>query len=117
MQNIINKLIELNISINRLQQAIKSSDFLISDEYSIHRLVDLRYDSKTMHEPEITIICTRYEMAGIYFAIFLIGVSVHIIDSNQLTVFCIISYIICKTIERENANKRIGYRQVSYFIH
>ena len=52
------------ISFKKLQDGIKSSDFLVSDEHSIHRLVGLRYDSKTMHEPEITIVCARHEMAA-----------------------------------------------------
>ena len=51
------------ISVDILQNGIKSSDFLVSDDSCIHRLVGLRYDSKTMHEPEITIVCARHEMA------------------------------------------------------
>ncbi|WP_022932214.1 EscU/YscU/HrcU family type III secretion system export apparatus switch protein [Treponema bryantii] len=51
------------ISFKKLQDGIKSSDFLVSDDSCIHRLVGLRYDSKTMHEPEITIVCSRHEMA------------------------------------------------------
>lgn len=51
------------ISFKKLQFKIKSSDFLVSDEHFTHRLVGLRYDSKTMQEPEITIICSHYEMA------------------------------------------------------
>lgn len=53
----------LSISKDKIYHGIKNSDFLVSDEHSIHRLVGLRYDSKTMQEPEITIICSRYEMA------------------------------------------------------
>lgn len=52
------------ISLKKLQDGIKSSDFLVSDEHSTHRLVGLRYDSKSMHEPEITIVCARHEMAA-----------------------------------------------------
>ena len=50
------------ISFEKIKQGIKSSDFLVSDEHSIHRLIGLRYDSKIMHEPEITIVCARHEM-------------------------------------------------------
>ena len=63
MQAISSRLIELNISTDKLQKRIKSSDFLVSDDSCTHRLVGLRYDSKTMHEPEITIVCARHEMA------------------------------------------------------
>lgn len=42
---------------------IQSSDFLISDEQCIHRLVGLRYESETMSEPEVSFICSRSEMA------------------------------------------------------
>ena len=52
------------VSMSMLYKGIKSSDFLVSDDSCIHRLVGLRYDSKTMHGPEITIICARYEMAA-----------------------------------------------------
>ena len=51
------------VSVTILQNGIKSSDFLVSDDSCTHRLVGLRYDSKTMHEPEITIVCARHEMA------------------------------------------------------
>ena len=51
------------ISFEKIKQGIKSSDFLVSDEHSTHRLIGLRYDSKIMHEPEITIVCARHEMA------------------------------------------------------
>lgn len=50
------------ISFEKIKQGIKSSDFLVSDEHSTHRLIGLRYDSKIMHEPEITIVCARHEM-------------------------------------------------------
>ncbi|MCR5289148.1 MAG: EscU/YscU/HrcU family type III secretion system export apparatus switch protein [Treponema sp.] len=52
------------VSVTILQNGIKSSDFLVSDDNCTHRLVGLRYDSKTMHEPEITIVCARHEMAA-----------------------------------------------------
>ncbi len=42
---------------------IQSSDFLISDEQCIHRLVGLRYKSESMSEPEVSFICSRSEMA------------------------------------------------------
>lgn len=51
------------VSVTILHQGIKSSDFLVSDDNCTHRLVGLRYDSKSMHEPEITIVCARHEMA------------------------------------------------------
>ena len=55
--------VSFNISLETLRNKIKSSDFLVSDDSCTHRLVGLRYDSKTMSEPEITIICARHEMA------------------------------------------------------
>lgn len=73
MQAISCRLIELNISIDKLQKRIKSSDFLVSDDNCTHRLVGLRYDSKTMHEPEITIICARHEMAAAKQMAFYLG--------------------------------------------
>ena len=53
-----------NVSVTILQKGIKNSDFLVSDDSCIHRLIGLRYDSKTMSEPEITIVCSRHEMAA-----------------------------------------------------
>ncbi len=53
-----------NVSVTILQKGIKNSDFLVSDDSCIHRLIGLRYDSKTMSEPEITIVCARHEMAA-----------------------------------------------------
>lgn len=52
------------VLLQKLTKGIQSSDFLLSDEHATHRLVGLRYDSKTMQEPEITIICSRNEMAA-----------------------------------------------------
>ncbi len=51
------------VSVPILQSGIKSADFLVSDDNCTHRLIGLRYDSKTMSEPEITIVCARHEMA------------------------------------------------------
>lgn len=62
MESFNSKLFEISVPI--LYQGIKSSDFLVSDDSCTHRLVRLRYDSKTMHEPEITIVCARHEMAA-----------------------------------------------------
>lgn len=59
-----NKKITFNYSIENLRNRIKNSDFLVSDDNCIHRLIGLRYDSKTMSEPEITIVCSRHEMAA-----------------------------------------------------
>lgn len=52
------------VLLQKLIKGIKSSDFLVSGDNCTHRLVGLRYDSKTMHEPEITIVCARHEMAA-----------------------------------------------------
>ncbi len=48
---------------NNIYEKIKASDFLISDEYSIHRLVGLRYDSNWMKAPEVSFVCLHTEMA------------------------------------------------------
>ena len=87
MQNIIDRLIDFNISIEKLQQAIKSSDFLVSDEHATHRLVGLRYDSKTMQEPEITIICTRHEMATAKQIAFSLGKRIYPMNDFSATLF------------------------------
>ncbi len=52
------------VSVSTLYRDIKNSDFLVSDDNCTHRLIGLRYDSKTMSEPEITIVCARHEMAA-----------------------------------------------------
>ena len=54
---------DFSIFENRIANKIKISDFLVSDNKCTHRLIGLRYDHKTMSEPEITIICNRDEMA------------------------------------------------------
>ncbi len=59
----MNYTFSFNISMENLRNRIKSSDFLVSDDNCTHRLIGLRYDSKTMSEPEITIVCARHEMA------------------------------------------------------
>lgn len=61
--NLMNYTFSFDISMENLRNRIKSSDFLVSDDSCTHRLIGLRYDSKTMSEPEITIICARHEMA------------------------------------------------------
>lgn len=61
--NLMNYTFSFNISMENLRNRIKSSDFLVSDDNCTHRLIGLRYDSKTMSEPEITIVCSRHEMA------------------------------------------------------
>ncbi len=48
---------------NLLYQRIKESDFLVSDSYTTHRLVGLKYDFKTMLAPKVSLICTRQDMA------------------------------------------------------
>lgn len=45
-----------------LYQKINESDFLVSDSYTTHRLVGLKYDFKTMLAPKISLICTRQDM-------------------------------------------------------
>ena len=68
-----NKKITFNYSIENLRNRIKNSDFLVSDDNCIHRLIGLRYDSKTMSEPEITIVCARHEMAAAKQIAFTLG--------------------------------------------
>lgn len=68
-----NKRISFDISLENLRSKIKSSDFLVSDEHCTHRLVGLRYDSKIMPEPEITIVCARHEMAAAKQIAFTLG--------------------------------------------
>ena len=63
----------LSILIEKLNKGIKSSDFLVSDDNCTHRLIGLRYDSKTMSEPEITIVCARHEMAAAKQIAFTLG--------------------------------------------
>lgn len=69
----MNYTFSFNISMENLRNRIKSSDFLVSDDSCTHRLIGLRYDSKTMDEPEITIICSRYEMAAAKQIAFTLG--------------------------------------------
>lgn len=57
------QIIDMTISPSKLFQKIKSSDFLLSDEKCIHHIVGLRYNNKTMSEPEVTLICMRHELA------------------------------------------------------
>lgn len=48
-----------------IKNGIKASDFLVTDNNSTHRLIGLKYeyDNKNDYPPEITIICSRHEMA------------------------------------------------------
>lgn len=60
----INQKISLDVSVNKLLAGMKNSDFLVSDENCVHRLVGLRFDPATMQEPEIALICARHQMAA-----------------------------------------------------
>lgn len=46
-----------------LHEKIKESDFLIADDAGTHRLVGLKYNSKSEEPPVITCVCMRHEMA------------------------------------------------------
>lgn len=50
---------DFSISSEKIHEAIKSSDFLVSDEKCIHRLIGIKYND---YSPEITIVCIRHEM-------------------------------------------------------
>ena len=45
-----------------LREKIKNSDFLVTDDKSVHRLVGLKFCEKTDLAPSITCICMRHEM-------------------------------------------------------
>ena len=47
-----------------LREKIKESDFLIADETGTHRLVGLKFYSKSKETPVITCICMRHEMTA-----------------------------------------------------
>lgn len=86
MVNVDNKY-NFCISIKKIQIGIQASDFLVSDEHATHRLVGLKYDSKTMQEPEITIICTRHEMAAAKQIAFTLGKRIYPMNDFSATLF------------------------------
>ncbi len=45
-----------------LREKIKNSDFLVTDDKGVHRLVGLKFCEKTDLAPSITFICMRHEM-------------------------------------------------------
>lgn len=53
-----NSIIRVNINYQR----ILDSDFLITDDKCIHRLVGLKYTGSDMYSPIITVCCMRHEM-------------------------------------------------------
>ena len=71
--NLMKCSLSFDISLEKLRSKIQSSDFLVSDEHCTHRLFGLRYDSKIMSEPEITIICARHEMSAAKQIAFTLG--------------------------------------------
>ena len=77
-----------DIFLGNLSNKIKSSDFLISDDSCTHRLVGLRYDSQTMQEPEITIVCARHEMAAAKQIAFSLGKRIYQKSALSAMLFC-----------------------------
>ena len=55
----------MDISVDNIAKGIKASDFLVSDNNCTHRLISLKYEynNKNNYPPEITLICSRHEMA------------------------------------------------------
>ena len=43
----------------KIIEGVRNSDFLVSDDKCVHRIVGLKYDSQTMPEPVVTVICVR----------------------------------------------------------
>lgn len=54
----VNKFV-FSVSSDKIREAIKTSDFLVSDDKCIHRLIGIKYND---FSPKITIVCTRNEM-------------------------------------------------------
>ena len=54
-----------DISVDNIEKGIKASDFLVTDHNCTHRLIGLKYEynNKNNYPPEITVICSRHEMA------------------------------------------------------
>lgn len=50
---------DFSIPSEKIREAIKTSDFLVSDDKCIHRLIGIKYND---FSPKITIVCTRNEM-------------------------------------------------------
>ena len=50
---------DFSISSEKIFDAIQNSDFLVSDEKCIHRIIGIKYND---YSPKITIVCTRHEM-------------------------------------------------------
>lgn len=51
--------IDFSIHSEKIRDAIKKSDFLISDDKCVHRLIGINFND---YSPKITIICARHEM-------------------------------------------------------
>ena len=48
---------------DKIKRQILNSDFLISDDKCIHRLIGLKYTGPDMYSPVITVSCMRHEMS------------------------------------------------------
>lgn len=61
----------------KIIEGVGESDFLVSDDKCVHRLVGLKYDSQTMPEPVVTVICVRCQMSFAKRAAFSMGKRVY----------------------------------------
>lgn len=57
----------------KIIEGVGESDFLVSDDKCVHRIVGLKYDSQTMPEPVVTVICVRCQMSFAKRAAFSMG--------------------------------------------
>lgn len=66
MQNMENEMFyhkySFEISVEKMKEGIKNSDFLVADNNCTHHFIGLKYKFND-ESPIITVICSRYEMA------------------------------------------------------
>ena len=66
MQNMENEMFyhkySFEISVEKMKDGIKNSDFLVADNNCTHHFIGLKYKFND-ESPIITVICSRYEMA------------------------------------------------------
>ena len=70
-----------------LTEKIKKSDFLVTDQKGVHRLIGVRYEPDKMDVPVITCICLRHEMASAKRIAFMFGKKIYFNSKISAQIF------------------------------
>lgn len=73
--------------INQLYSIISDTDLFLSDTKGTHRLIGLKYDSKCMKEPLITIVCFGNVIPTAKWLVVILGKHIYVRNSFSAKLF------------------------------